>query len=439
MKNLTYRCPLRKALVIVVMMLFFALPSRAYSILAHEAIIDASWKSDLLPLIRQKYPNLTEPEVKMAHSYAYGGAMVADMGYMPFGNGFFTDLLHYVRSGDFVQALIRDAQNVNEYAFALGALSHYMADQYGHSLATNRNIPLIYPKLQKKFGDFITYADDHKSHSRMEFSYDVLQTGRGSYTTEGYHDFIGFNISVPVLEKAFYETYGQKLDGIFSNINGSINTLRWGIRNLFPVLTKSAFKANKDTILKMTPGMTAKKFQYKMSKKSFRLEYGKEHVKPKFFARVAVFFIQILPKIGPLKTLKYVSPGKEGERLFARSFDTIVAKYAVALKQVGENRLSLPDIDFDTGRNAVLGEYSLADKTYDQLLIKLQEQQYKNITPQLQRNILAYYQNADTSQTATKQRKEWKKAVVSLQQIKTLKPTAQEPLTPIADPLGSTQ
>jgi hypothetical protein len=422
------------------MFMFFAsLQAKAYSILAHEAIIDASWKSSLLPLIQKRYPDLTGPEIKMAHSYAYGGAMVADMGYMPFGNAFFTDLLHYVRSGDFVEALIRDARNANEYSFALGALSHYMADQYGHSLATNRNIPLIYPKLQKKFGDVVTYAEDHKSHSRMEFSYDVLQTGRGTYTSEGYHDFIGFNISVPVLERAFYETYGQELGSIFSNINGSINTLRWGIRNLFPVLTKSAFKANKDTILKMTPGMTAKKFQYKMSKKSFRLEYGKQQQESKFFSKVIVFFIKILPKIGPLKTLKYVSPGKAGERLFANSFDTITTKYAIALKQIGDSHFNLPDIDFDTGNPSVLGEYPLADNTYDKLLIKLQEQAYKNITPQLQQNIIAYYQNADTSQTALKQRKEWKKANLSLQQIRGLKATGQAPLKPLEDPLGSTQ
>ena len=437
--NLISRPPVLKTLLVAFALLFGTLSSKAYSILAHEAIIDASWKSSLLPLIQKRYPNLTGAEIKMAHSYAYGGAMVADMGYMPFGNGFFTDLLHYVRSGDFVQALIRDAQNANEYSFALGALSHYMADQYGHSLATNRNIPLIYPKLQKKFGDVVTYADDHKSHSRMEFSYDVLQTGRGTYTSEGYHDFIGFNISVPVLERAFYETYGQELGSIFSNINGSINTLRWGIRNLFPVLTKSAFNANKDTILKMTPGMTAKKFQYKMSRKSFRLEYGKEQQESKFFSKVLVFLIRILPKIGPLKTLKYVSPGKAGEKLFANSFDTITTKYAIALKQIGTSGFKLPDIDFDTGKPTALGEYPLADDTYDKLLIKLQEQNYKNITPQLQRNIVNYYKNADTSQTAMKQRKEWKKAIISLKQIKTLKPTAQDTLKPLDDPLGSTQ
>ncbi|WP_162276796.1 zinc dependent phospholipase C family protein [Mucilaginibacter pedocola] len=437
--NFASRSPIVKTLAVAGLLFFASLQAKAYSILAHEAIIDASWHDALLPLIQKRYPNLTGPDIKKAHSYAYGGAMVADMGYMPFGNGFFTDLLHYVRSGGFVEALIRDAQNADEYAFALGALSHYLADEYGHSMATNRNIPLIYPKLQQKFGDVVTYADDHKSHSRMEFSYDVLQTGRGSYTSEGYHDFIGFNISVPVLERAFYETYGQPLNSIFGNINGSINQLRWGIRNLFPVLTKSAFKANKDTILKMTPGMTARNFQYKMSKKSFQLEYGKQREKPKFFARVAVFFISILPKIGPLKTLKYVSPGKAGERLFAMSFDTITTRYAAALKRAGNGTLNLPDMDFDTGKPSALGEYPIADDTYDKLLIKLQDNQFKNITPELQQNILRYYRNADTSATALKQRKEWKKASTSLQQIKVLKPGQQEPLKPIENPMGSTE
>lgn len=437
--KLISRSPVLKTLLVFIVLLSGASSSKAYSILAHEAIIDASWHQYMLPLIKKKYPNLTGPEIKLAHSYAYGGAMVADMGYMPFGNGFFTDLLHYVRSGDFVEALIRDEQNVNEYAFALGALSHYMADKYGHSMATNRNIPLIYPKLQKKFGDVVTYNDDHTSHSRMEFSYDVLQTGRGSYTSEGYHDFIGFNIAVPVLEKAFYETYGQELGSIFGNINGSINTLRWGIRNLFPVLTKSAFNTNKEEIKKMSPGMTAKKFQYKMSRRSFKLEYGKEREQPKFFARVAVFFIKILPKIGPLKTLKFVSPGHEGEKLFANSFDTIIVNYSAALKQVDEKRLSLPDIDFDTGNPTQIGEYELADNTYDKLLIKLQKNEYKNITPQLQKNIVDYYKNIDTSPATLKKHDDWKKASMALEQIKTLKPAAQDTLKLLADPLGSTQ
>lgn len=417
-----------KYLLVTAMLTFAGISSKAYSILAHEAIIDATWKSTLMPLLKQKYPDATREQMLMAHSYAYGGAIVADMGYMPFGNGFFTDLVHYVRSGDFVQALIADAQNLNEYAFALGALSHYMADKYGHSLSTNLNVPIIYPKLQKKFGDVVTYDDDHTSHSRMEFAYDVLQIGQNGYTSEGYHDFIGFNISVPVLEKAFYETYGRKLGSIFSNINSSINTMRWGVRNLFPVLTKSAYKANQTDIEKMHPGITARKFQYKMSKRSFNLEFGKERKEPKFFAKVAVFFIKILPKIGPLKTLKFKSPGEEGQKLFAISFETILKNYKEALGQVGNNQLILPDIDFDTGNPTKLGEYRLADNTYAELLEELQEQQYKNVTPELQKSILDFYSTADTVQLAGKDLKKWNLTDARIKELTQFKPVAQDTL-----------
>ncbi len=423
----SFRSALRYLLV-TTMLTLAGLTSRAYSILAHEAIIDATWKSTLMPLLKQKYPDATREQILMAHSYAYGGAIVADMGYMPFGNGFFTDLVHYVRSGDFVQALIADSQNLNEYAFALGALSHYMADKYGHSLSTNLNVPIIYPKLQKKFGNVVTYEDDHTSHSRMEFAYDVLQIGQNGYTSEGYHDFIGFNISVPVLEKAFYETYGRELGSIFSNINSSINTMRWGVRNLFPVLTKSAYKANQTDIEKMHPGITARKFQYKMSKRSFNLEFGKERKEPKFFAKVAVFFIKILPKIGPLKTLKFKSPGEKGQKLFAISFETILKNYKDALGQVGNNQLILPDIDFDTGNLTCLGEYKLADNTYAELLEELQEQQYKNVTPELQKSILDFYNGADTTQLTAKDLKKWAKTSVRIKELSRLTPMPQDTL-----------
>lgn len=405
---------------------FAGLTSKAYSILAHEAIVDASWKPVLVPLLKQKYPDITGEQIKLAHSYAYGGSIVADMGYMPFGNGFFTDLVHYVRSGDFIEALLADAKDVNEYAFALGALSHYMADKYGHSMSTNLNVPIVYPKLQKKFGNVVTYHDDHTSHSRIEFAYDVMQIGQKGYTSEGYHDFIGFNIAVPVLEKAFYETYGQKLNTIFSNINSSINTMRWGVRNLFPILTKSAYKANKEEIDKLNPGMTARKFQYKMSKRSFNLEFGKERQETKFFAKVAVFLIKVLPKIGPLKTLKFKSPGEEGQKLFARSFEAILKNYHIAAEQAVKNQLVLPDIDFDTGKPTRWGEYKLVDNAFDKLLEELQEQQYKNVTPQLKKNILDFYSTADSTSLSKKELKKWPENSQRIKEIAQYKPVPQD-------------
>jgi hypothetical protein len=153
--------------------------TRAYSVFAHEAIIDACWEKSILPLLKQKYPAATAADLKMARSYAYGGSLVADMGYYPFGNPYFTDLLHYVRSGDMVENLLSESKNLNDYAFSLGALAHYMTDKYGHSLGTNLAVPIVYPKLEKKFGNIVTYDEDNISHKRMEFAFDVLQIAGG--------------------------------------------------------------------------------------------------------------------------------------------------------------------------------------------------------------------------------------------------------------------
>jgi hypothetical protein len=199
----------------------------AYSVLTHEAIIDANWEKVLLVLLKKKYPDSSPEALKQAHAYAYGGAIVPDMGYYPFGSKVFTNLIHYVRSGDFVVALFKEAQNINEYAFALGVLCHYEADRYGHSLGINPAVPLVYPELQSKFGNMITYAEDHLSHIRTEFAFDVLQTARGNYASTAYHDFIGFQVARPVLERAFFQTYGLKVTELFGNFPRAIGTFRW--------------------------------------------------------------------------------------------------------------------------------------------------------------------------------------------------------------------
>ena len=85
------------------------------------------------PLLAKQFPRATrEDSCKQARAFAYGGSVIQDLGYYPFGSHFFSNLLHYVRTGDFVEAMIREARDVNEYAFALGALAHYAADNAGH-------------------------------------------------------------------------------------------------------------------------------------------------------------------------------------------------------------------------------------------------------------------------------------------------------------------
>src|SRR3981081_4518813 len=121
----------------------------AYSVLTHEQVIDLLWKDDLIPLLKNRFPAVTDDDLKKAHAFAYGGSMVQDMGYYPFGNKYFSDLVHYVRTGDFVLALLQDSSDVNEYAFALGALAHYSADNCGHP-TINRVVAITFPKLRTK-------------------------------------------------------------------------------------------------------------------------------------------------------------------------------------------------------------------------------------------------------------------------------------------------
>ena len=185
-------------------------PGAAYSVLSHEAIIDSAWDANIKPVLLKRFPHATPDELRQAHGYGYGGAIIQDLGYYPHGSIFFSDLTQCVRSGDFVLALLRDAKESNElndYAFALGALAHYSADIAGHPIATNRAVPLLYPKLEKKYGDSVTYEDDPLAHVKTEFGFDVLEVAQHRYAPDSYHDFIGFQAAVPLLERAFQETY----------------------------------------------------------------------------------------------------------------------------------------------------------------------------------------------------------------------------------------
>ncbi len=432
-------------------LLIFALlaptSTKAYSVLTHEALIDASWQKNILPLLKHKYPLATDDDLKKAHAYAYGGSLIADMGYFPFGSTYFTNLAHYVRSGDFVEALLSEAQNLDEYAFALGSLCHYMGDKYGHSLATNLTVPIVYPKIEQKFGHVVTYEEDHSSHSRVEISFDVLQIAKGNYASQDYHDLIGFEVSKPVLERAFLKTYGQDINKVFGDLDLAIGTFRWSVKSLLPTVVRTAWVIKKNDIKKQNPSANAHNFHYKMSKKAFNKEFGSARQKPGFKAEVLSFLIRIIPKIGPFKALRFRDVGPQGEKLFIRSFDTTLVHYDEALAKLRDGQITLPDVDYDTGKPTVIGEYGLCDKTYGDLVDKLADSKFNNLTAPLQKNILSFYNNADTVQLAQKYPKDWKKKSEDLQSLKAATPIKTDSLKtdkgiyyklnePVAQPTG---
>lgn len=223
-----------------------------YSVLTHEEIIDLLWGDQLKPLLLQKYPGASEDDLRKAHAYAYGGCLIQDMGYYPFGNRLFSDLVHYVRSGDFVTALLEEANDINEYAFALGALSHYASDITGHPFV-NRAVAQNFPKLKTKFGPSVTFEQSPKAHIQTEFGFDVVQVAKQRYTSDAYHDFIGFQVSKPVLERAFLKTYGIKLADIFASLDLSIGSFRRSISGVIPQMTRVALLTKKDAMVKEEP------------------------------------------------------------------------------------------------------------------------------------------------------------------------------------------
>src|SRR5437588_2843611 len=222
-----------RALVALLLFCAIAISMRGYSVLTHEQVIDLSWQDHIQPLLLKLFPQSTPDDLKHAHAFAYGGSLVQDMGYYPFGKKFFSDLLHYVRTGDFVEALLRDSNDVNEYAFALGALAHYSSDNVGHPVI-NQVTAIEFPKLRAKFGKEVTYADDAKAHIRTEFGFDMVQVAKNRYTSDRYHDFIGFEIAKPLLERAFQETYGLQLKDVLGDEDLAIGSFRRSVSKFIP-------------------------------------------------------------------------------------------------------------------------------------------------------------------------------------------------------------
>ena len=392
--------------------------TKAYSVLTHEALIDASWAKNIRPLLKLKFPAATDEDFKKAHAYAYGGCLLPDMGYFPFGSLYFTDLAHYVRSGDFVENLLNESKNINEYAFALGALCHYMADKYGHSLGTNHVVPMVYPKMKQQFGTVVTYGENHITHSRVELSFDVLEIAKGNYAAEAYHDFIGFDVARPVLEKAFLKTYGQDINTVFGNLDLAISTYRWSVKSLMPTVTRAAWRMRKDEILKANPSANAHSFHYKMKRKAYIKEFGSSRTKGNLGERFVAFLIRILPKVGPLKALAFKDPGPKGEETFIKSFDTVLVHYHAALAYLHNKPLALPDVDYDTGKPTHIGEYELADKSYGKLIENLENTKFNNLTQRLKQNIVNFYDKADTAAMSKKYPKDWKKTYTCLQGLR---------------------
>jgi hypothetical protein len=329
--------------------------------------------------------------------------VIHDLGYYPFGSKFFSNLLHYVRSGDFVEALLRDARDVNEYAFALGALGHYASDNSGHPIATNHVVPIMYPKLRAKFGDAIPYDEAPKEHILVEFSFDVVQVAAGAYAPEAFHRFIGFKVSKELVDRAFREIYGIEMGDQFMDRSLAIGTYRYSVGKAIPEMTKAAWKSKREEIEKLTPGVTEASYVFNLSRRDYEKQFGKDYAKPKGFAKVVGWLYHLVPKIGPFRALAFKVPSPEAEKLFLESFARTKERYAQELAAVKGGKPAFANINLDLGRVSPKGEYQLADETYDELIKKLADRKDKAPVPAAMTADLAkHYGAADPRVAALK-------------------------------------
>src|ERR1700730_9155483 len=411
-----------RVMAVFLVMLLCASVSFAYSVLTHEQIVDLLWTDELRPLLLQRFPELTEDQLKEAHGYAYGGAVIQDLGYYPFGNVEFSNLVHYVRSGDFVRELILQSQNANEYAFALGALAHYTSDIAGHP-AVNKSVSIQYPKLRAKFGNSVRYAEDHTAHLKTEFGFDMVQVAKNRYASQQYHDFIGFQVSKPLLERTFPIVYGVELKDVLAHEDLAVGSYRFAVSRLIPQMTQIALRTHKKDMMKEKPDFAKKDFLHWLAPSEYEREWGKDYTKADFGTRVWSVLLRYMPKIGPFKALAFNNPTPQTEDLYFKSINTTVDKYRIYLQQVRTASLELVNCDFDTGKETKAAEYSLTDIAYAKLLGQLAERKFDLTSSDLRDNILDFYSDLSLPLETKKDATRWQSVLSSLDQLKLVTPT----------------
>jgi hypothetical protein len=422
----------------LVLVAAFSSSGLGYSVLTHEQVVDLMWKEQIEPLLLQRFPAASAAsgdDLQKAHAYAYGGCVLQDMGYYPFGDRFFSDLVHYVRSGDFVEALLREATDLDEYAFALGALSHYAADNSGHP-TINRIVAVEFPKLRKKYGDMITYADDPKAHIRTEFGFDMVQVAKNRYTSDRYHNMIGFEVSKPLVERAFFETYGLKLADVFGSVDLAIGSYRRSVSVLIPEMTRVALLSRRDVIVKDTPNFEKKKFLYYLSRSNYEHQWGTVYRKPGVGTRVLALFLKLIPKVGPFKAVNFKIPTRQTEDMYIKSVDDTLENDAGLLREVKakSGKLDLPNRDCDTGHETRAGEYGLTDATYAHLIDLLVSQNSGPLDPTLRENLLQFYSDPNAPVATRKDAKAWRKLQEDIDKLKQPASLLSREHSPVVNP-----
>lgn len=389
----------------------------AYSVLTHEELIDLAWNDSIRPLLLAKFPGATEAQLREAHSYAYGGSAIQDMGYYPFGRHFFSDLTHYVRSGDFVALMFRDARTIDEYAFAIGALSHYLGDSIGHSRVINPATALEFPKLERKFGKSVTYDESPHGHIRTEFAFDVEEISGKEFAPPEYLRHIGLNVPRDFMNRVFLETYGFETREVLGRAHPALRSYKRSVRKVIPAFAEAEVVLHSGQFPARPSDSAYRTFSERVSKTNYERHWKRDFRGPGFKAHLFAVLVFIVPKVGAISDLAIKIPTPDTEAWYIESVNRTVDVFRGILdsqRKGVDPPLTLANIDLDTGDRVKPGAYKLSDETYAQLLRRLTLKPDRRIPPGVKRNIEAYYSDPAAPIITKKDKHAWEQVQAEL-------------------------
>jgi hypothetical protein len=428
-------------LLLTALLLLFALVSppatRAYSVQTHEQLIDLTWKASIVPLLQARFPAITPAQLQEAHAYAYGGSAIQDIGYYPFGNAFFSDLTHYVRSGDFVDSLLRNARTPDELAFAIGALSHYLGDSTGHSLAVNPSVAAEFPNLARKFNTTsVNYEQNPHAHVRTEFAFDINEIAKHRFAPGRYLARVGLKVATALLARTFYETYGLELSKTFHVERTTLTGYSFGARHFLPRIAYAENVLRKNRFPPDTPSPDLTALEADLAQADQDNGWEAYRGKPGIGTYTLAGLIYIAPRIGPLSMLAIRGPNEATEQLYVQSVNATTAHLRAALLNLRTphpvtgpkplRQIDFPNLDLDTGARVHPGGYRLTDQTYANLLHRITRDQALKVPAGLKEDILAYYSDPNAPIITKRDPAKWAAVQSELAFLKTM-PTTPEP------------
>ncbi|WP_260177621.1 zinc dependent phospholipase C family protein [Tunturibacter empetritectus] len=412
-------------------LLLSAIPAVPYSVQTHQAIIDLAWKQSIRPLLLKKFPTLTEAQLQEAHGYAYGGSAIQDFGYYPFGNAFFSNLTHYVRSGDFVLSLLHNAQTPDDLAFAIGSLSHYIGDNFGHKYAVNQSVPVEFPKLEQRYGSSVNYAENPHAHIQTEFAFDINQLSKLRFAPSAYTKFVGLEVPMPLLRKAFFETYGLRLPDIIGSKQTSIRVYRYAVRRFLPNIARAETLLHKKNFPEDLPSPDLDALALDLRQAATDNDWEAYRQKPGVRSHLYAGFIYILPKFGVFKLLAIKGPNQQTEDLYIKSVNRSIKAMRLVLTNFDTIDHYISNRDLDTGDIVRPGGYRLADETYAKLLAMITKNPDNVVPFQLKHDLIAYYADPKSPIETKKDPQKWAAVQANLQTLATMKTIGA--LDPIPD------